>query len=103
MKMKPLQFVVFVSVAIIVALPSCRPHPQLAEYRKYQSDADVPRISVEDAKKDEDAGDAVLIDARAEFAYKLEHIAGSINVPLGTPDDEFKKLPTDKKLILYCS
>ncbi|CAN5398712.1 hypothetical protein BH10ACI3_BH10ACI3_23800 [soil metagenome] len=76
---------------------------QQIEYKKYASDAEVPRISVEDAKKEVDAGTAIIVDSRADSAYKQEHIAGSINYPLGSPEDKFSTLPKGKKLILYCS
>jgi rhodanese-related sulfurtransferase len=69
-------------------------------FKKYENEAAVPRISVADAKKEVDAGTAVIVDSRAEAAYKAEHIAGSINVA-----DEAKSntLPKGKKLIVYCS
>jgi len=103
MKTSQFQFVLVFAATLMLIASGCQPKAQLAEYRKYQNDGDVPRISVEDAKKETDAGTAVIVDARPEFAYKLEHIAGSLNLPLGTPEDQFKTLPTDKKLIFYCS
>lgn len=45
---------------------------------------DAPRISLEDAKKDFDAGNAVFVDTRGEAAYKNEHIKGAINISLET-------------------
>ncbi|CAN5480182.1 hypothetical protein BH10ACI2_BH10ACI2_08200 [soil metagenome] len=77
---------------------------QTAEYRKFATDADVPRISILDAKKDYDAGNAIIVDSRPEAAYNVEHIAKSINIPLGSPDEnKFSSLPKDKKIIVYCS
>lgn len=76
---------------------------QVAEYRKYTSEADVPRISVEDAKKEADAGTAIIVDSRAEAQYKQDHITGSINIPLGSTEDKFSVLPKNKKIIVYCS
>jgi rhodanese-related sulfurtransferase len=75
----------------------------LPPYRAYANDADVPRISVEEAKKEVDAGKAVIVDARPEFAYKHERIADSLNVVYGAPEEAFKALPKDKKIIVYCS
>ena len=69
-------------------------------FKKYENDAAVPRISVADAKKEVDAGKAVIVDSRAESAYKAEHIAGSINV---TDESKFDTLPKGKKIIVYCS
>ena len=94
--------VAIVSLAILLAMACAKPAP-LAEYKKYENDGEVPRISIEDAKKDVDAGIAVIVDSRPEFAYKHEHIAGSINIVLGSPDDAFAALPKDKKIIVYCS
>ena len=72
--------------------------------KKYGSVADVPRISLEDAKKAFDAGTAVFVDSRPEPAYKDEHIAGAINIPNGAnAHEKFSSLPKGKKIIVYCS
>jgi hypothetical protein len=73
---------------------------QLAEYKKYSSDAEGPRMTVEEAKKDVDAGIAAIVDARGDAAYKAERIKGSLNI---TNEAQFDQLPKDKKLIVYCS
>lgn len=90
------------TVALLSFIFACQ-QPQVAEYRKYASDADVPRISVEDAKKEVDAGTAIIVDSRMEAQYKQEHVAGSISIPLGSTDDKFSVLPKYKKIIVYCS
>lgn len=91
-----------ISLAIFLPL-ACSKVVPVAEYKKFENDGEVPRISIEDAKKDADAGIAVIVDSRPEFAYKHEHIAGSINIVYGAPDDAFGVLPKDKKIIVYCS
>jgi rhodanese-related sulfurtransferase len=45
-------------------------------------------------------GTAVIVDSRAEAAYKAEHIAGSINID---NESKFDTLPKGKKIIVYCS
>jgi 3-mercaptopyruvate sulfurtransferase SseA len=91
-------------MSLAVLLPvACSKVVPLPEYRAYQNDADVPRISVEDTKKDVDAGIAVIVDARDAASYNAQHIAGSITFPLGSTDDKFASLPKDKKIIVYCS
>lgn len=89
-------------VLVSVFLQACQ-NVGAVEYVKYDSETAVPRISIEDAKKELEAGAAVIIDTRNAAQYKFEHIAGSINLPFGTPEDQFKNLPTGKKLILYCT
>ena len=64
---------------------------------------DFQRISLEDAKKDFDAGTAIIIDARDEGSYKNEHVKGAINIPYGDFDKKYKSVPKDKKIIVYCS
>jgi len=63
----------------------------------------VPRITLADAKKDFDAGNAVIIDVRDEAAFNLEHITGALNITPQTLDANIGKLPKGKKLIVYCS
>ena len=64
---------------------------------------DFQRISLEDAKKEFDAGTAIIVDARAEVAYKNERIKGSISLPMESFEARYKEIPTDKKIITYCS
>lgn len=93
---------VFSAVALSAAFfaLACNQTQTPEPFKKFASDADVPRISVVDAKKEVDAGTAVIVDSRAEAAYKAEHIAGSINV---TGETQFDRLPKGKKIIVYCS
>ncbi|MGI9055779.1 MAG: rhodanese-like domain-containing protein [Pyrinomonadaceae bacterium] len=64
---------------------------------------DAPRITLAEAKKDFDAGNAVFVDTRAENSYKTEHIKGAINVPVEAFEMKYKDIPTGKKIIAYCS
>jgi hypothetical protein len=64
---------------------------------------DAPRISLADAKKDFDAGDAIFVDTRAEVSYQQEHIKGAMNLPMEAVELRYKEIPTGKKIIAYCS
>lgn len=68
-----------------------------------QDKDDAPRITLADAKKDYDAGTAVIVDVRDPNTYNQEHIKGSINIPLGNFENDFNKIPKGRKLIAYCS
>ena len=48
-------------------------------------------------------GDVVIIDTRAEPAYKDEHIKGSISMPTGTVLSRLDELPRDKMIVAYCT
>lgn len=64
---------------------------------------DAPRIVLADAKKDFDAGNAIFVDTRAEVQFKQEHIKGAINIPAEAAETRWKEIPTNKKIIAYCS
>ena len=67
------------------------------------SEDEAARISLEDAKKAFDAGDAVFIDTRGADSYNAEHIEGAINIPAAEFETRYKEVPKDKKIIAYCS
>ncbi|MEZ5346841.1 MAG: rhodanese-like domain-containing protein [Pyrinomonadaceae bacterium] len=68
-----------------------------------RGDDDAKRITVEDAKKAFDAGEAVFVDVRSANSYNVEHIKGAVNIPVGEIEDRYKELPDDKPIIAYCS
>ncbi len=62
------------------------------------------RITWDEFKKLYDAGNVVVIDVRAEDAYRAGHIPGSQSIPL----DQIEKRASDlkkvkKPLVLYCA
>lgn len=69
------------------------------------TEAEVPRVSVEDARAALDSGEAVIVDVRSEAAYETSHVAGAINIQLG----EFETNPAginlekDQWIITYCT
>jgi 3-mercaptopyruvate sulfurtransferase SseA len=64
---------------------------------------DTPRISLQQAKKDFDEGNVVFVDTREPMAFKQEHIQGALNIPIGDGEKRWKEIPTDKKIVAYCS
>ena len=64
---------------------------------------EAPRISLADAKKDFDAGNALFVDTRPVAQFTAEHIKGAINIPVNEIEARYKELPKDKKIIAYCS
>ena len=79
------------------------PSPTVAPTAALNQEHEAPRISLADAKADYDAGTATFVDARGADSYKAEHVKGSINVPLSNFEKHYKEIPTDRKIIVYCS
>ncbi len=96
-------FTLLLVAIAVIGLSGCTQNAQLANFKKFTDPYEVPKISVEDAKKEVDAGNAVIVDGRVESAYKQEHITGSINIPNGSPKEKYDVLPKGKKVIIYCS
>src|SRR5262245_21167542 len=61
------------------------------------------RITAEELHKLWEKNDVLIIDTRAESAYKQEHIKGSISVPVGTLSSNFAQLPKNKMIAASCT
>jgi 3-mercaptopyruvate sulfurtransferase SseA len=90
-------------VAAASATPTATPTPTPNPPAFNPTPDDAPRITLEEAKKAFDEGKAFIIDARAEEAYKAEHIKGAVNIRQDTLDARLKEIPRDKTIIVYCS
>jgi 3-mercaptopyruvate sulfurtransferase SseA len=82
---------------------SCQRITALTADKQNVAAEEAPRISLEDAKKDFDAGKAIFVDSRSAESYKQNHIKGALNIPFGDAEARWKEIPTDKKIIVYCS
>jgi rhodanese-related sulfurtransferase len=88
-------------VVVSAFLTACKPAG--IEYVKYGSEETVPRISAAEAKKEVDAGTAILVDSRSKAEFDAERLPGAINIAGNASPDDFNKLPKGKKIIVYCS
>lgn len=69
------------------------------------TEADVPRVTVEDAKLAFDNGEAIIVDVRSAEFYAESHIAGAVSIPLGEFEINIANVPLDKNawIITYCT
>ena len=69
------------------------------------TEADVPRVSLEQALTAYSAGAAVFVDVRAPESYQISHIPGAINIPLGIFETDIAKVNLEKDawIITYCT
>ena len=70
-----------------------------------QSEASVPRVTVEEAKAALDSGEAIIVDVRSPDAFADGHVAGAISIPLGEFEGNIANVPLDKDqwIITYCT
>ena len=69
------------------------------------TEAQVSRITAEDAKAAFDSGEAVIVDVRSAEAYASGHAEGAINILLGVFESDIAKVPLEKDqwIITYCT
>ena len=70
-----------------------------------ETDAQVSRVPVDQAKAAFDGGQAVIVDVRGAEAYARSHIAGALEVSLSAIQTDPANLPLDKNkwIITYCT
>lgn len=67
------------------------------------SEDNTARISIADAKKAFDSGNAVFVDTRAATSYETKHIKGALNITAEQFQTRYTEVPRDKQIITYCS
>jgi hypothetical protein len=74
-------------------------------YNVLQSEAEVPRIPVEQALAAVQSGAAVIVDVRSAQAYQSGHVKGAISIPLAEIETNIEGLTLEKDqwIITYCT
>ncbi len=69
------------------------------------TEAEVPRVTAEDAKAAFDAGEVIIVDVRSAESYATSHIVGALSIPLGEFETDIANidLPKDQWIITYCT
>jgi len=69
------------------------------------TDAEVPRVTVENAKAAFDNGKAIIVDVRSQQSFDVSHIVGALYVPIADMENNSAEsvLPKDQWIITYCT
>lgn len=69
------------------------------------TEADVPRISLEQALVAYTAGAAIFLDVRSAESFALQHIPGSLNIPLAEIEASpiIPDIGKEQWIITYCT
>ena len=69
------------------------------------TEADVPRVSLEEALVAFSSGAAIIVDVRSKQAYDASHIPGALSIELGQIETNptSLNLPKDQWIITYCT
>jgi len=69
------------------------------------TEADVPRVSLEEALVAYSSGAAIFVDVRSRQAFDSSHIPGATSIQLGEFETNPTKinLPKDQWIITYCT
>ena len=84
----------------VIVEPTGRPSDNLP-----QTEADVPRVSVEEAFAALNSGAAVIVDVRSVESFIVKHVAGALSIPLTQIEENPNSVSLDKDqwIITYCT
>jgi 3-mercaptopyruvate sulfurtransferase SseA len=115
--LKKTLFVIFFILALTVSVSACSAKstptpiviveptspPQTGNLP--QTEADVPRVSVEQARIAFEAGTAIIVDVRSAESFATGHIVGAISIPLTQIESDPGSVKLDKNqwIITYCT
>lgn len=120
--MQRIRYSLFATLVFVAALSACSAQPTQAPPTSApttivqpvvtqpsgplpQTDADVPRVTVEEAKAAFDSGLAIIVDVRHPNDFEESHVPGAISVPLLQIERELSSLTLNKEqwIITYCT
>jgi predicted sulfurtransferase len=107
-------FVIMIGGGAIAGLVACNSNETLLPQKPtVQSDTratppadNARRITADELHKLWEKNEVMIIDTRAEPAYKGEHIKGSVSMPTGTANavlNHLTELPRNKLIAAYCT
>ena len=96
------------TVSTVTAVPTntaMAPIPTATAGKILITEADIPRVTVDDAKAALESGKAIIVDVRSRQAYDMSHIKSAVYIPLADIETNPTGLNLDKTqwIIPYCS
>jgi hypothetical protein len=104
----PILFIVgigllLIAVALMLVSQNASTAPTPVALSEEEADAQVPRVSLVEAKAVYDAGSAIFLDVRSVEAHQTSRIPDSINIPLADLEARIAELDPEQWIITYCT
>lgn len=90
-----------VAAALVVFLTGGPGATALATPTAAGPNAEIPRVSAEEALAGYQSGEAVIVDVRDSVYYELGHISGAISIPLNELPARLGELDPEDWIITY--
>ena len=105
MKHKKFLFSITLLIFTMQACGTVQPQPSSQNSGIPQTEDQVPRINVQDAKAALDSGQATLVDVRSVESYASGHAVGALSIPLENFENNINSLSLEKDqwIITYCT
>ncbi len=84
-----------------IVLPRTGNQPEMVSNQGSDTNAEIPRVALEDAKTAYDSGEAMFIDVRGADYYAASHIPGSRSIPLEKLESRLGELEPGDWIIVY--
>ena len=114
--------IIFVIAVLTVSIAACSPdtptnppnfaptvifeeNPAASQAGLPRTEAEVPRVSVEETFTAIQNGEAVVVDVRSAQSYQVRHIPGALSIPLAEIETNPTGLALEKEqwIITYCT
>lgn len=106
----PIALLLLVTLACNSLVPTEAPIPTLLPVQTQgnsvlQSEDQVPRIDVREAKAAYDSGAAIFIDTRSVDAFAQKHITNALSIPVDKFETELANISLEQSqwIITYCT
>jgi predicted sulfurtransferase len=100
----PLLLLFILACNALIPLPDSNDQSP-AENNVPLTEAEVPRVSAQDAKAAFEGGEAIIVDVRSQASFEQSHVEGALSIPLSTFEVSIENvdLPKDQWIITYCT
>jgi hypothetical protein len=79
------------------------PQTPVSNAQAEQTDTEIARVPLAEAKSALDAGSAVFLDVRDAESYASSHITGSLNIPVWELETRLTELNPNQRVFTYCT
>jgi len=76
---------------------------EIEKPKQYSNQDEIPRVTIQEAYKAAENGEAVIIDTRSASEFSRQHVTGAVNLPADQVESMLGELDPDIWYLTYCT